>query len=78
MGIHVDGEAGRLIWPLFNPTKREVSQALWGGHPEGGSPNRNLEEGREGNELQIELSASRICRSTGAKTNVAASDPHSE
>ena len=50
---------------------QSVSQALWGGHREGGSPNRNLEEGREGNELQIELSASRICRSTGAKTNVA-------
>ena len=41
------------------------------GRSPGGSPNRNLEEGREGNELQIELSASRICRSTGAKTNVA-------
>ena len=62
----------RLIWPLFNPTKREVSQSGTLGRSPRGSPNRNLEEGtREGNELQIELSASRICRSTGAKTNVA-------
>ena len=33
------GEAGRLIWPLFNPTKREVSQSGTplgrGGHREG-------------------------------------------
>ena len=59
--------------PYSTPQKeKSVSQALWGGHREGGSPNRNLEAGgREGNELQIELSATRICRSTGAKTNVA-------
>lgn len=80
MSIAADGDpcGGRSgavasFGPYSTPQKeKSVSQALWGGHREGGSPNRNLEAGgREGNELQIELSASRICRSTGAKTNVA-------
>ena len=76
MGIHVEGEAGQSphLAPIQPHKKRSqsVRHSSRSGRSPRGSPNRNLEAGgREESELQIELSASRICRSTGAKTNVA-------
>ena len=79
MGIHVEKRVASF-GPYSTPQKeKSVSQALLSvGAVTGREGAQTGIWKREGNELQIELSASRICRSTGAKTNVAASDPHSE